>query len=182
MSASRPFPVAAAEPDRLGWDRPAAASVSISTGWGQAGGYAGCREASPGPGGLQEPGGPEAEQPGPGPGGLLEPGGPGLSQILGEGVPGLGVRGCAARSRSLVTVPRAHVPLWPPLTVLVCLSSSTETLMDSTTATAELGWTVYPVSGSSDNSVSAPLCFCYYSVIITHGMISHQTLVGSETS
>eukprot|EP00066_Takifugu_rubripes_P022639 XP_011611905.1 PREDICTED: ephrin type-B receptor 2 [Takifugu rubripes] len=27
-----------------------------------------------------------------------------------------------------------------------------ETLMDSTTATAELGWTVYPVSGSSDNS------------------------------
>lgn len=29
----------------------------------------------------------------------------------------------------------------------------TETLMDSTTATAELGWTVYPVSGSSDNSV-----------------------------
>ncbi|KAA8593568.1 hypothetical protein FQN60_009684 [Etheostoma spectabile] len=28
----------------------------------------------------------------------------------------------------------------------------TETLMDSTTATAELGWTVYPVSGSSDNS------------------------------
>lgn len=37
-----------------------------------------------------------------------------------------------------------------------CLSLllSTETLMDSTTATAELGWTVYPVSGSSDNSVS----------------------------
>uniref|UniRef100_A0A3B3I8P4 receptor protein-tyrosine kinase n=1 Tax=Oryzias latipes TaxID=8090 RepID=A0A3B3I8P4_ORYLA len=29
---------------------------------------------------------------------------------------------------------------------------STETLMDSTTATAELGWTVYPVSGTSDNS------------------------------
>ncbi|KAF6736208.1 Ephrin type-B receptor 2 [Oryzias melastigma] len=27
-----------------------------------------------------------------------------------------------------------------------------ETLMDSTTATAELGWTVYPVSGTSDNS------------------------------
>ncbi|XP_029550134.1 ephrin type-B receptor 2 isoform X1 [Salmo trutta] len=27
-----------------------------------------------------------------------------------------------------------------------------ETLMDSTTATAELGWTVYPVSGSNDNS------------------------------
>lgn len=34
---------------------------------------------------------------------------------------------------------------------------STETLMDSTTATAELGWTVYPVSGSSDNSVSYKL-------------------------
>lgn len=34
---------------------------------------------------------------------------------------------------------------------------STETLMDSTTATAELGWTVYPVSGSSDNSVSQTL-------------------------
>jgi len=30
----------------------------------------------------------------------------------------------------------------------------TEMLMDSTTATAELGWTVYPVSGTSDNSVS----------------------------
>lgn len=29
--------------------------------------------------------------------------------------------------------------------------------MDSTTATAELGWTVYPVSGSSDNSVSDSL-------------------------
>uniref|UniRef100_A0A8C6PS74 receptor protein-tyrosine kinase n=1 Tax=Nothobranchius furzeri TaxID=105023 RepID=A0A8C6PS74_NOTFU len=29
---------------------------------------------------------------------------------------------------------------------------SYKTLMDSTTATAELGWTVYPVSGSSDNS------------------------------
>ncbi|XP_067286911.1 ephrin type-B receptor 2b isoform X1 [Pseudorasbora parva] len=29
-----------------------------------------------------------------------------------------------------------------------------EMLMDSTTATAELGWTVYPVSGTSDNSVS----------------------------
>lgn len=36
---------------------------------------------------------------------------------------------------------------------------STETLMDSTTATAELGWTVYPVSGSSDNSVSDFLYF-----------------------
>jgi len=32
--------------------------------------------------------------------------------------------------------------------------TSTEMLMDSTTATAELGWTVYPVSGTSDNSVS----------------------------
>ena len=31
---------------------------------------------------------------------------------------------------------------------------SSETLMDSTTATAELGWTVYPVSGTSENSVS----------------------------
>lgn len=30
--------------------------------------------------------------------------------------------------------------------------------MDSTTATAELGWTVYPVSGTSDNSVSGVLC------------------------
>lgn len=34
----------------------------------------------------------------------------------------------------------------------------TEMLMDSTTATAELGWTVYPVSGTSDTSVS-PQCF-----------------------
>lgn len=33
---------------------------------------------------------------------------------------------------------------------------STEILMDSTTATAELGWTVYPVSGTSDSSVSLP--------------------------
>lgn len=42
-----------------------------------------------------------------------------------------------------------------------CLSLllSPETLMDSTTATAELGWTVYPVSGSSDNSVSNMLHF-----------------------
>ena len=38
--------------------------------------------------------------------------------------------------------------------LLLSLILSTETLMDSTTATAELGWTVYPVSGSSDNSVS----------------------------
>lgn len=38
---------------------------------------------------------------------------------------------------------------------------STETLMDSTTATAELGWTVYPVSGSSDNSVSDALRFLH---------------------
>ncbi|XP_048029594.1 ephrin type-B receptor 2b isoform X2 [Megalobrama amblycephala] len=30
--------------------------------------------------------------------------------------------------------------------------ASTEMLMDSTTATAELGWTVYPVSGTSDSS------------------------------
>lgn len=33
--------------------------------------------------------------------------------------------------------------------------ASTEMLMDSTTATAELGWTVYPVSGTSDSSVSS---------------------------
>lgn len=41
--------------------------------------------------------------------------------------------------------------------LFVSLHLSTETLMDSTTATAELGWTVYPVSGSSDNSVSDEL-------------------------
>lgn len=43
--------------------------------------------------------------------------------------------------------------------------------MDSTTATAELGWTVYPVSGSSDNSVSDELPPCsviklYYYIVI----------------
>lgn len=43
---------------------------------------------------------------------------------------------------------------------------STETLMDSTTATAELGWTVYPVSGSSDNSVSGMLCFHSHLLLI----------------
>lgn len=42
----------------------------------------------------------------------------------------------------------------------------TETLMDSTTATAELGWTVYPVSGSSDNSVSDMLYFHYDLLLI----------------
>ncbi|CAG03510.1 unnamed protein product, partial [Tetraodon nigroviridis] len=47
------------------------------------------------------------------------------------------------------------------------LSVPTETLMDSTTATAELGWTVYPVSGSSDNSVSALLCFRSLKCVIT---------------
>ncbi|KAK7912525.1 hypothetical protein WMY93_012736 [Mugilogobius chulae] len=41
-----------------------------------------------------------------------------------------------------------------------CTSPNTKTLMDSTTATAELGWTVYPVSGSSDNSVRSRFEFC----------------------
>lgn len=42
--------------------------------------------------------------------------------------------------------------------------------MDSTTATAELGWTVYPVSGSSDNSVSDELPS--YSIIKPHYYIA----------
>lgn len=60
----------------------------------------------------------------------------------------------------------------PSNCLLVCLPLhlSTETLMDSTTATAELGWTVYPVSGSSDNSVSDELLVSLCSsTLLLHG-------------